>query len=68
VSPAFIKELMRRTAQLYAESGATGAVGTELIDRALQEMVFRGGRLNVRLLGGDVTALSEFSSSSALSQ
>jgi hypothetical protein len=26
-------------------------------------MVFQGGRLNVRLLGGDVTALPEFSSS-----
>ncbi len=56
VSPAFIKELMRRTAQLYAESGTTGTVAVELVDRALQEMVFRGGRLNVRLLGGDVSA------------
>ncbi|HTO43937.1 MAG TPA: AAA family ATPase [Burkholderiales bacterium] len=65
VSPAFIKELMRRTAQLYAESGITGAVDAEFVDRALQEMVFRGGRLNVRLLGGDVSALPELSSSSA---
>lgn len=59
VSPAFIKELMRRVAQLYAESGSTGSVASDLIDRALQEMVFRGGRLNVRLLGGDVTAIEE---------
>ncbi len=59
VSPAFIKELMRRTAQLYAESGAAGTVAAELVDRALQEMVFRGGRLNIRLLGGDVTAAHE---------
>jgi hypothetical protein len=59
VSPAFIKELMRRTAQLYTESGATGTVAGELVDRALQEMVFRGGRLNVKLLGGDVTAAQE---------
>src|SRR5262245_19198125 len=65
VSPAFIKELIRRTAQLYAGSGGTGTVGIELIDRALQEMMFRGGRLNVRLLGGDVSALTELSSGSA---
>jgi len=57
VSPAFIKELMRRTAQLYAESEATGSVAVDLVDQALQEMVFRGGRLNVRLLGGDVTVV-----------
>jgi ATPase family associated with various cellular activities (AAA)/ClpX C4-type zinc finger len=63
VSPAFIKELMRRTAQLYAEAEATGTVASELVDRALQEMVFRGGRLNVKLLGGDVTAIQEFGSS-----
>jgi hypothetical protein len=56
VSPAFIKELMRRVAQLYAESGASSDVAVDLVDRALEEMVFRGGRLNVRLLGGDVRA------------
>jgi hypothetical protein len=28
-------------------------------DRALQETVFSGGRLNVKLLGGDVTAAPE---------
>ena len=50
---------MRRTAQLYTESGATGTVAGELVDRALQEMVFRGDRLNVKLLGGDVTAAQE---------
>jgi hypothetical protein len=59
VSPAFIKELMRRTAQLYVELGGTGSVAAELFDRALQEMVFRSGKLNVRLLGGDVTATAD---------
>jgi len=57
VSPAFIKELMRRAAQLYAESGSTATVAADLVDRALHEMVFRGGRLNVKLLGGDAAAV-----------
>ena len=57
VSPAFIKELMRRIAQLYAESGANGNVSADTVDSAIQEMVFQGGRLNIKLLGGDVTAL-----------
>jgi hypothetical protein len=51
-SPAFIKELMRRIAQHYLEAGARGAVTHELMEGALHEMLFSGGDLNVRLLGG----------------
>jgi ATP-dependent 26S proteasome regulatory subunit len=52
VSAAFIKELMRRIAQasIARDGGATVESGD--IGEALDDMLFAGGRLNVRLLGG----------------
>jgi ATP-dependent 26S proteasome regulatory subunit len=50
-SPAFIKELMRRIAQHHLETGGQG-VSRETAESALHEMLFSGGALNVRLLGG----------------
>ena len=53
VSPAFIKELMRRTAQYVFEREDTAHEVTEAdIHAALEEMLFADGRLNARLLGG----------------
>jgi ATP-dependent Clp protease adapter protein ClpS len=52
VSAAFIKELMRRTAQAsIARDGGTSVVSGD-ISEALDDMLFAGGRLNVKLLGG----------------
>ena len=51
-SAAFIKELMRRSAQFYLQSGAHGGLRPEFLDSALEEMLFSGGSLNVKLLGG----------------
>jgi ATP-dependent 26S proteasome regulatory subunit len=52
VSAAFIKELMRRIAQsAIAREGADCANSAD-IDEALDDMLFAGGRLNVKLLGG----------------
>jgi hypothetical protein len=51
-SPAFIKELMRRSAQYQLQAGGTESLAPEHVDSALDEMLFSGGRLNVRLLGG----------------
>jgi len=52
VSAAFIKELMRRVAQasIVRDGGAT-LQSADLGD-ALNEMLFAGGKLNIRLLGG----------------
>lgn len=51
VSAAFIKELMRRTAQ--SSLTRDGAVATSQdVTEALNDMLFSGGRLNIRLLGG----------------
>jgi hypothetical protein len=51
-SAAFIKELMRRSAQFYLQSGDGGGLKPEFLDSALEEMLFSGGSLNVKLLGG----------------
>jgi ATP-dependent Clp protease adapter protein ClpS len=52
VSAAFIKELMRRIAQAsIARDGAT-TVESGDIGEALDDMLFAGGKLNVKLLGG----------------
>lgn len=51
VSAAFIKELMRRTVQFHIEGNGGGEVSHEDIDSALDEMLFRGGSLNLKLLG-----------------
>jgi hypothetical protein len=52
VSPAFIKELMRRSAQFQIERGQGNMLQEEAIESAIEEMVFVGGALNLKLLGG----------------
>ena len=51
VSPAFIKELMRRTVQFHIERHGAGEVNNDDVDSALNEMLFSGGSLNLKLLG-----------------
>jgi len=61
-SPAFIKELMRRVAQFQFEIGGDGEVKQFALDNAIEEMVFSGGALNLKLLGGssiDLNSASE---------
>jgi cell division protease FtsH len=53
VSAAFIKELMRRCAQFQIEVSAGNVLAQAAVDSALEEMLFAGGVLNRRLLGGD---------------
>ena len=53
-SPAFIKELMRRSAQYQLQAGGDGALPLDRVETALDEMLFSGGSLNVKLLGGAV--------------
>jgi len=55
-SAAFIKELMRRSAQYQIQAGKDGPLGLEHVEAALDEMLFSGGGLNVKLLGGAVDA------------
>jgi hypothetical protein len=50
VSPAFIKELMRRAAQFQIEADKS-EIAVEDVSNALDEMLFRGGLLNRKLLG-----------------
>ena len=50
-SAAFIKELMRRTAQFYIENGSNGRLRLADVSAALEEMLFTGGSLNAKLLG-----------------
>lgn len=51
-TPAFIKELLRRIAQCHLEVCQEGPVTSAIAERALHEMLFTGGVLNTRLLGG----------------
>jgi hypothetical protein len=53
VSAAFIKELMRRCAQFQIESSGGNNLTQPALDAALEEMLFAGGTLNRRLLGGE---------------
>ncbi len=53
VSAAFIKELMRRAVQFHLERKADGVIALADIDLALDEMLFSGGTLNLKLLGAD---------------
>jgi len=53
-SPAFIKELMRRAAQVQFEASEDALLRHESVEAALEDMLFRGGSLNVKLLGGAV--------------
>jgi hypothetical protein len=50
-SAALIKELMRRAAQFLLESG-DGRLEMRHVDLALEELLFEGGSLNAKLLGG----------------
>jgi DNA replication protein DnaC len=52
VSAAFIKELMRRAIQFNLERSAGDPLHAEDVNNALEEMLFTGGSLNIRLLGG----------------
>lgn len=49
-SAAFIKELMRRSAQFLLESGES-CLTEKHLEGALDEMLFSGGTLNAKLLG-----------------
>lgn len=51
VSAAFIKELMRRIVQYYIERETDGGIVQADVDSALEEMLFSGGKLNLKLLG-----------------
>ena len=54
-SPAFIKELMRRSAQFQIESSTDRVLRQSAVDAAIEEMMFTGGALNLKLLGGSAT-------------
>ena len=53
VSAAFIKELMRRCAQFQLEFASGEVLSHQAVDAAIEEMLFAGGALNRRLLGGE---------------
>jgi ATP-dependent 26S proteasome regulatory subunit len=53
VSAAFIKELMRRSVQFKLEGKNGQAISSDDVQNALEEMLFSGGTLNVKLLGGN---------------
>ena len=55
VSPAFIKELMRRAAQAMLERGGDEALEAHDIDRALADMLGAGGRFAARMLGAEAS-------------
>lgn len=57
-SPAFIRELMRRSAQFQVERGDGRVLEPAAVDSAIEEMVVIGGTLNLKLLGGAVGPLS----------
>jgi AAA+ superfamily predicted ATPase len=50
-SAAFIKELMRRSAQFCLEKAGHTALERHALDASLEEMLFTGGSLNAKLLG-----------------
>ncbi|MDB5336580.1 MAG: ftsH3 2 [Planctomycetaceae bacterium] len=54
VSAAFIKELMRRASQFLLEREGAKKMTIEDIDNALQELLFSGGTLNRKMLGGQI--------------
>jgi cell division protease FtsH len=53
VSAAFIKELMRRSVQFHLERNGSGSIELQDVDSALEEMLFSGGSLNLKLLGAE---------------
>ncbi|MBV8073076.1 MAG: 26S protease regulatory subunit [Acidobacteriaceae bacterium] len=56
VSAAFIKELMRRCAQFELEFSNGAVLSPAALDAALEDMLFTGGTLNRRLLGGEAVS------------
>ena len=48
---------MRRAAQFQIESGPDTVLQERSIDHALEDIVFAGGSLNLKLLGGAATSL-----------
>ena len=52
VSASFIKELMRRSAQFHLERDDSGGLSLGDVEAALDELLFSGGTLNRKLLGG----------------
>jgi ATPase family associated with various cellular activities (AAA) len=57
-SAAFIKELMRRAAQFSLHEGHGSRLTIEHVRSGLDEMLFSGGSLNVKLLGGPGQAVN----------
>jgi hypothetical protein len=55
-SPAFIKEFLRRIAQHHLDSDAKGNLTKATAEAALHEMLFSGGALNTKLLGGEAVS------------
>ena len=53
VSPAFIKELMRRAAQAMLERSGECVLETCDVERAIGDMLGAGGRLGARMLGAE---------------
>lgn len=54
--PEFIKEFLRRIAQHHLDSDAQANVTKATAEAALHEMLFSGGTLNTRLLGGEAVS------------
>ena len=52
VSASFIKELLRRAMQFHLERSDDNMIDMADIDASLEEMLFTGGSLNRKLLGG----------------
>jgi hypothetical protein len=53
VSAAFIKELMRRSVQFHLERNGSGRIELADVEQAVEEMLFSGGSLNLKLLGAE---------------
>lgn len=56
-SPAFIKEFLRRIAQHHLDAATSAEISRQTAEAALHEMLFSGGILNTRLLGGDTVSV-----------
>jgi broad-specificity NMP kinase len=53
VTASFIKELVRRAAQVHLDANGTGPVPCEVFLSAIEEMTMIGGKLNAKLLGAE---------------
>lgn len=59
VSAAFIKEVARRLAQQSISAGHSGQVDAADLEAVLEEMLSERDGLNLRLLGGEVSAIPQ---------